>query len=144
MKVTEEILNEKLHFLCSVNRLSHSSPMNSTVTNKIRHFPQLFVLGPQLALFKSKIVLLLFWSIITTKLDIYVYQYKDDYICKGLLQAIFLVSINISLSFLPTCLHQILMPSFFHAFISSFIYLRELPRQKRLQLIFVCRITLNL
>ena len=143
MKVTEEILNEKLHFLCSVNRLSHSSPMNSTVTNKIRHFPQLFVLGPQIAL-KARLYYFLFWSIITTKLDIYVYQYKDDYIRKGLLQAIFLVPINISLSFLPTCLHQILMPSFFHAFISSFIYLRELLRQKRLQLIFVCRITLNL
>ena len=34
----------------NVNRLNHSSLMNNTVTNKIKHFPQLFVLGSQIPL----------------------------------------------------------------------------------------------
>ena len=34
----------------NVNRLNHSFSMNNTVTNKIKHFPQLFALGPQILL----------------------------------------------------------------------------------------------
>ena len=49
--------------------------MNSTITNKIKHFPELFALGPQIPL-KQRFNL--FLSVITTKLDIYVYKYKDD------------------------------------------------------------------
>ena len=59
-----------------------------------KHFPQLFALDLHIAL-KQKWHCSLSSSIITTKLDIYVHKYKDDYICKGLLQAIFLVTINI-------------------------------------------------
>ena len=33
-----------------INRLNHSSLINDTVTNKIRQFPQLFALGPQILL----------------------------------------------------------------------------------------------
>ena len=57
--------------------------------------------------------LLSFLINITTKLDIYVYKYKDDYVCKGLLQAICLVTINIWLNFLLEIhpyVHLILMP----------------------------------
>ena len=49
--------------------------------------------------------------LISTKLDIYVYKYKDEYIYKDLLQAICLVRITTSLNFLPeinTFLYQIL------------------------------------
>ena len=66
----------------------------SILLTKLNYFPQLFALGPQIAL-KRRWHYFLFWSIITTKLDLYVYKYKDDYICKGLLQAIYLVIINI-------------------------------------------------
>ena len=34
----------------NVNILIHSSPMKNTVTNKIKDFPQLFVLGQQIRL----------------------------------------------------------------------------------------------
>ena len=34
----------------NVSRVNHSSPMNNTVTNKIKHIPQLFALGPQISL----------------------------------------------------------------------------------------------
>ena len=34
----------------NVSTLNHSSPINNTVTNKIKHFPQLFVLSPQITL----------------------------------------------------------------------------------------------
>ena len=86
--------------------------MNSTVTNIIKHFPKLFALGPQIAL-KRKWHYFLSWLTIATKLDIYVYKYKGDYICKGLLQAICLIIINIWLNFLLKInpyLHQILIP----------------------------------
>ena len=33
-----------------VNRLYHSSPMNNTLTNKIKHFLQLFALGQEISL----------------------------------------------------------------------------------------------
>ena len=71
----------------NVSRLNHYSPMNNAVTSKIKHFPQLFPLGPQIVL-KQKCHYLLSWSIKIIKLDMYVYKYRDDYICKGLLQAI--------------------------------------------------------
>ena len=32
----------------NVSRLNHSSPMNNTATNKIKHSQQLFALGPQI------------------------------------------------------------------------------------------------
>ena len=83
----------------NVSRLNHSSPMNNTVIKKIKHFRQLFALGPQIAL-KWRWYYILFWSIITIKLDIYVYKYKGDYIYKGLFQTICLVTINIWLNFL--------------------------------------------
>ena len=34
----------------NLNKLNHSSPMNNTVTNKIKHFTQLFTLDPQIPL----------------------------------------------------------------------------------------------
>ena len=92
--------------------MNHSSLMNNTAANKINHFPKLIALGPQIA-FKRKWHYLLSWSIITTKLDIWVYKYKDDYICRGLFQAICMVTINFWLNFLLKTnhhLHQILMP----------------------------------
>ena len=33
-----------------VKRLNYSSPINNTITNKIKHFPQLYSLGPQISL----------------------------------------------------------------------------------------------
>ena len=96
----------------NVCQLNHSSLMNNTAANKINHFPKLIALGPQIAL-KRKWHYLLSWSIITTKPDIWVYKYKDDYICRGLFQAICMVTINFWLNFLLKTnhhLHQILMP----------------------------------
>ena len=46
---SKEICLEKPVF-SNVSRLNHSSSINNTVTNKTKHFPQLFVLGPQVAL----------------------------------------------------------------------------------------------
>ena len=37
----------------NVSRLNHSSPLNNNVTNKTKHFPQLFALGLQIALNNS-------------------------------------------------------------------------------------------
>ena len=34
----------------NVNRLDHSSPISNTVTSKIKYFPQLLALGPQIPL----------------------------------------------------------------------------------------------
>ena len=34
----------------NVNRLNHSSPMNSAVTKKLKRLPQLLALGPQIPL----------------------------------------------------------------------------------------------
>ena len=70
--------------------------MNNTITNKIKHFPELFVLGKEIWRWHY----FLFWSTIIINLDIYVYKYKDDYICEGLLQGISLITINIWLNFL--------------------------------------------
>ena len=81
----------------SARRINHSFSMNNTVTNKIRHFLQLFTFGPPILL-KRKWFYFLYWSIISTKLEIYVYNYKYEYIY--LLQAICLVTINIWLYFL--------------------------------------------
>ena len=67
----------------SVSRLNQSSLINNTVTNKIKHFPQLFALGKEIA--KRKWHYFFSWSVITAKLDHYVYKYKDGYICKGLI-----------------------------------------------------------
>ena len=80
----------------NVSRLNHSLPMNNTI-KKIKHAPHLLTLGPQIA-FKRKchqfISCNLFLSSITTKVNIYIYKYEDDYICKGLLQVICFVTIN--------------------------------------------------
>ena len=83
----------------NVSRLNHSSPMNNTGTNKIKRFPQLFVLGPQISL-KWRWHYFLFWSIISIKIDIYAYKCKHDYISRGLWQTICLVTMNIWLNFL--------------------------------------------
>ena len=48
-----------------------TSPMNGSVTNKIKHFPQLFILGTQLPLWHY----FLSWSTISTKVYIYIYIY---------------------------------------------------------------------
>ena len=83
--------------------------MNNTVTEKTKHFLRMFrriKLKPKWHYFLSR-------SIITAKLDICSSKYKIDYICKSLLQAIFLAAINIWLNFLlemKPCLHQILIP----------------------------------
>ena len=55
--------------------------MNNTVTNKIKQFPQIFALGPQIAL-KQKWHYFHSWSINTTKLDIYVDNNNGNYICE--------------------------------------------------------------
>ena len=68
--------------------------MNNIVINKIKRFPQSFTLVLKIDL-KRKWHYFLSWSTITTKLNIHVYKYKVDYIFKGLLQAISLVTINI-------------------------------------------------
>ena len=47
--------------------------MNITFANKIKHLPQLFILGPQTAL-KQKWHCFLSWSTIATKLDLYVFK----------------------------------------------------------------------
>ena len=61
----------------TISRRNHSFLIN-TVTKKIKYLPQLLTLRPQIAL-KRRWHCFLFWSIITTKLDIYVCKYKDDY-----------------------------------------------------------------
>ena len=81
----------------NVSWLNYSSPLNNNVTNKTKHLPQLFALGLQIDLNNFYF---LFWSIITTKLDIYVYTHREDHICKRLLQAIYLFTINIWLNFM--------------------------------------------
>ena len=72
--------------------------MDNTVTNKIKHFPQSLALGTNSL--KGKWHYIIFWSIITVKVDEYAYKYKDEYICKDLLQTICLVLINTWLNFL--------------------------------------------
>ena len=74
--------------------LNNSSPMNNTVTKKIKHFPQFIALGPQIAL-KRKLHCFLSRSTINIKLNVCVYKYKDGYICSGLLQPICSVTRNI-------------------------------------------------
>ena len=116
----------------NVSRLNYSSLMKNAVTKKIKHFPQLLALDPQVAL-KPRWYFFLFWSFVTTKLDIYVYEYKDDYICKGVFQAICLVTIIIWLNFLleinpfiSPCSRYLLVPvSIFHAFTSLCTHLRK-------------------
>ena len=108
--------------------------MNNTFTSKVKHFPELFPLGLQVTL-KRKWHDVLSWSTITTKLDIYVNKYKDDYIFKGLLQALCLVTINILLNFLfeiNPYLHQTLMPwsRLLCPFTSPYTHLRKLARYK--------------
>ena len=79
----------------NVTKLNHSSLINNTVTNKIKHFPQLLNLGLKCNwhYFRS-------CSTITTGLDIYLSNCIDDYICKGLLQVISLVTKNTWLNIL--------------------------------------------
>ena len=59
--------------------------MNNTVKNKIKRLPQLFNFRPTISL-TTKLSLLYFLINHYTKLDIYVYMHRNDYICKGLLQ----------------------------------------------------------
>ena len=99
--------------------------MNNTSTDKIKQLLQLFT-WPTWLYFLS-------WSTITSKLDIYVYKYKDGYICKDPLQTISLVTINIWLNLLlkiNSYFHQILMPSprLICPFISSCTHFRNFPR----------------
>ena len=68
--------------------------MDNTVTNKIKHFSQLFALGPLKMTLKQKLHYFLSWSTITPELDIYYHKYKYC-ICKRLLEAVCLVTINI-------------------------------------------------
>ena len=68
----------------NVSRINHSSAMNNTVKNKIKYFPQILTVGPQITL-KQKWHYFLSWLTITTKIDIYVYKFWDDYICEDLL-----------------------------------------------------------
>ena len=86
------------HLFDNVNRINHSPPMNNTVIKKIKHFSHLFALRQQIAL-KRKWHYFFSWSIITTKLNIHVYKYKVDYICKSLLEAIYMDTISIWLNF---------------------------------------------
>ena len=72
----------------NVSRLKHSSTINTFVTNKKKHFPQLF--SSALKYPQTKMANLP-KPTISTKLDIYVYKNKDVTICKGLLQTICLV-----------------------------------------------------
>ena len=121
-------------FFNSVSIPKHISLMSNTFTSKVKHFPELFPLGLQVTL-KRKWYYVLSWSTITTKLDIYVNKFKDDYIFKGLLQTLYLVTINILLNFLLeiNCyLHQILMPwsRLLCPFISPCTHLRKLARYK--------------
>ena len=60
----------------NLNKLNHSSPMNNTVTNKIKHFTQLFALDPQIPL-KRKWHHFSLRSTGCIKLAIYVYRYKS-------------------------------------------------------------------
>ena len=65
---------------------------------KIKHFPQLFALGLQIQL-KLKWNHFLKESTVSTKLDIYIYNYKNDNICRGLSQTICLVRIKCLIGF---------------------------------------------
>ena len=73
--------------------------MNNTFTNKIKHFPQLFALGPEMSS-KRKWRDIPSWLTISIKLDKYVYKYSDIHISKGLMWPTCLVIINIWLDFL--------------------------------------------
>ena len=108
----------------NVSRLNHSSPINNTEKNKTKHLPELYALGPQIAL-KQRLHYFLSWSTITTKLYLCVYNHKDDCICKDLLQDICLVTINIWLNFLVE-----IKPRLVYPFISPCIHFRNLPRYK--------------
>ena len=57
-------------------RLNHSSPISYTVTNKIKNFPQLFALDPEILL-KRKWHHFFPWSTVYIKLAIYVNRYKS-------------------------------------------------------------------
>ena len=41
--------------LNNINRLTNCSPMKNAATRKIKHFPELFVLGPQINILKFAI-----------------------------------------------------------------------------------------
>ena len=143
----------------NVSILNHSSPMNNTVTNNIKHFLELFALGPQIDL-KRRWHYFLFWSIITTKLDIYVYKYKDDYIFKSLSQAVCLTTINVSLNklleielllawdfklFISPCSHHLLIPvSIFQGLLVPAPISGNFPDTKMITDFYLCQITLNL
>ena len=54
----------------NISRRDHSSLINNTIISKIKYFPQLLALGPQIAL-KRSWNCFLFLLIITTKLDMF-------------------------------------------------------------------------
>ena len=83
----------------NVSRLNLSSSMDNSVKSKIKHFIKLLALGPQIAL-KQKCHYFLSWATITASEDIYLYKYKDNHICKGLLQAIFMIKVSVWFNFL--------------------------------------------
>ena len=77
-----------------VSRLSHSFPMNNAVKNKIKQFPRFILLGPQIP---PTLKWHHFFSCATVgiKLNKCVQKHKDTFICKCILQVIFVVTINI-------------------------------------------------
>ena len=68
--------------------------MNNTVTKKVKHFPQLFALGPQTPLITPIGAKITPISPISSQLDIYVHKYKDAKTFQNLLQGICLVIKN--------------------------------------------------
>ena len=58
--------------------------MSNTVTNKIKHFPQLFATGPQICLQPTEMAPLSF-IILRTTLDTNIYRYKDANMRRDLL-----------------------------------------------------------
>ena len=83
-----------------VSIINRSSPTKTILLQtKIKRFPQLFELGPQIPL-KRKWHHFFPWSPISAILDTYVCKYKNANICKGLLQSTCLILINVGLNFL--------------------------------------------
>ena len=73
--------------------------MTNTVTNKIKHFLQLFALGPQTPL-KQKLLQFPPLTAISTQLDKYVHKYKEAQYFSGSFGSICLVIQNRLIRFL--------------------------------------------
>ena len=72
----------------NISRRDHSSLINNTIISKIKYFPQLLALGPQIALKRRWHYFLFINHYHQTRYVQYtrhVYKYKCDYIGKGLL-----------------------------------------------------------